>query len=125
MAAAYTLKETEELLALWFENPSWEQVLKCAKYFHRTPRSIVAKLSKEGVYTKTGYLDKQGRRPVTKLHLVNAIEKALGLELPDLDKAPKETLRVLLEEIEDVMKKLDRINDLLENQEIARQMGIE
>ena len=63
MAAAYSLKETEKLVAMYLENPSWDQVIECAKAFRRTPKSIVAKLSKEGVYAKTGYVDKQGRRP--------------------------------------------------------------
>ena len=46
MTAAYTKKEAEELVEKYLENPCWDGVLDCAKYFKRTPRSIVAKLSK-------------------------------------------------------------------------------
>jgi len=128
MAAAYTQKETEKLVSMYLENPCWDKVIECAKYFKRTPRSIVAKLSKEGVYTKTGYVDKQGRRPVTKLQLVTEIEKHLEVSLPDLDKAPKETLRLLLARIEKVqalLGELERLaEDEQENQVIQEQMRI-
>lgn len=128
MAAAYTQQETEKLVEMYLKNPTWEGVEECAKYFKRTPRSIVAKLSKEGVYTKTGYVDKQGRRPVTKLQLVTNIENMLGVSLPDLDKAPKETLRKLLEEISELSDFAGKVGKQLlneaENEEIRRQMRI-
>jgi hypothetical protein len=118
MTAAYTKKESEDLVELYLKNPGWDGVLECAKKFKRTPRSVVAKLSKEGVYNKTGYVDKLGRPPVTKLHLVTEIEKLLDVSLPDLDKAPKETLRTLHKEIDEVVTMAGNVaQDLLEQEE--------
>ena len=119
MGAAYTEKQAEELKKEYLKNPTREGVMDCARKFHRTPRSIVAKLTKMGVYVKNGYLDKLGRRPVTKLALVSQVEQLLGTELPDLDKAPKETLRTLRNGIQKV-----RQGHIEESQRISKQLGM-
>lgn len=100
--AAYTLKETEKMIQQYLQEPTWDTVLHIAAKMRRTPRSVVAKLSKEGVYKKSDYTDKLGRPVVTKARLVSDLENILDTQLTDLDKAPKETLRKLRDMIFDL-----------------------
>lgn len=124
--SAYTQEETEFLVETYLQDPCWDTVLHIAAKMKRTPRSIVAKLSKEGVYSKEGYTDKLGRRPITKLALVSDMENYLDVKLPGLDKAPKETLRILRDGLYDVTtsyeEALASLAEYSENAEIQRQM---
>lgn len=126
MSTAYTLQETDFAVKHYLENPSWETVQFIAAKLKKTPRSVVAKLSKEGVYSKEGYTDKLGRRPITKLQLVRDLEGYLDVTLLDLDKAPKETLRKLRDYVHDLQinyeNALQELADISENAEIMRQM---
>lgn len=124
--SAYTQKETEQMVSTYLEDPTWDTVLHIAAKMKRTPRSVVAKLSKEGVYSKEGYTDKLGRRPVTKLALVSDLEQYLDVNLPGLDKAPKETLRLLRDYLYDLTtnyeEALASLAEYSENAEIQQQM---
>lgn len=125
--SAYTQKETEFVVNTYLEDPNWDTVLHIAAKMKRTPRSVVAKLSKEGVYSKEGYTDKLGRRPVTKLALVSDLEQYLDVNLPGLDKAPKETLRILRDGLYDITVNyedaLASLAEYSENAEISTQMA--
>lgn len=124
---AYTLKETDRMIELYTEEPTWDRVLHIAAKMRRTPRSVVAKLSKEGVYKKSEYADKLGRPVVTKPRLVADIEHILDTKLLDLDKAPKETLRKLRDMIYDLSVNyehaLAELADAVENVETLRAMN--
>lgn len=124
---AYTLKETEHLVSTYLESPCWETVLHLAAKMRRTPRSVVAKLSKEGVYKKSDYTDKLGRPVVTKPRLVADLQYILDTELPDLDKAPKETLRKLRDMIYDLSVNYETVladlASMTEDLETARRMN--
>ena len=126
MSAAYTLKETEFAVETYLRAPNWDTVLHIAAKLRKTPRSVVAKLSKEGVYSKEGYTDKLGRRPITKLQLVRDLESYLDVPLLDLDKAPKETLRKLRDYVHDLQQNyesaLQELADTSENLELVRNM---
>ena len=126
MTAAYTLKETEIMREMYLAEPQYSTVISIATKLRKRPRSVVAKLSKEGIYTKSGYVDKLGRPPITKVRLVHSIETALGLKLPDLDKCPKETLRLLEKAIVEIDKDLEACLSALastkENYDIAQEM---
>lgn len=126
MSAAYTLKETEFAVDNYLKNPTWDTVLHIAAKLRKTPRSVVAKLSKEGVYSKEGYTDKMGRRPVTKLQLVRDLEDYLDVSLLDLDKAPKETLRKLRDYVYDLQVNYDtalkELADINENAQLFNDM---
>ena len=66
-------------------------------------KSIIGKLSREGVYRREIYKTKSGETPVTKVEIVSNIAEALGLEVDNLlglDKAPKNTLKTLEKGIE-------------------------
>lgn len=88
----YTPEEENKLSAY---DGTLKSVQKLSQELDRSQRSIIGKLSKMGIYQKATYKSKTGVL-VTKLELVSKIEANLDCELPGLDKAPKETLKVLL-----------------------------
>ena len=64
----------------------------------KTPKSIIGKLSREGVYRRSVYKTKTGESPTTKVELVAELAEALGISpgvLAGLEKAPKNVLKVL------------------------------
>ncbi len=66
----------------------------------KSVRSIVAKLSREGVYKKKEYVTKQGEPAVKKDAHADAIGAILGLSEPDtesLTKANKQALKKIFE----------------------------
>ena len=95
MVSNYSKKETDKLIDMYTANPCLEMVNKCAVLLNKPRKSIISKLSKEGVYIRKGYLTKTGETPITKLQLVRSLEDALDTKFPDLAKAPKSTLQVL------------------------------
>jgi len=119
---AYTQKETDFAVENYLLEPNWDTVLHIAAKLKRTPRSVVAKLSKEGVYSKEGYTDKLGRRPITKLALVSDMEKYLDTSLPGLDKAPKETLRLLRDGLYDLTENYEKVLSMLSDYEETAQV---
>ena len=62
----------------------------------KSPKSIIGKLSREGVYRRSVYKTKTGESPVTKEQIVRDIEDALGMgheSLTGLEKSPKNILK--------------------------------
>lgn len=91
----YTDEQTAMLKAAYLEKPSKETVEALAEKFGKTVRSIVAKLSKEGVYKAKEYTTKQGEKPIKKDEQADAIGKILRLsdgEADSLAKANKTAL---------------------------------
>ena len=71
-----------------------------ANELNKSVKSIIGKLSREGVYQKTEYLSKTGERPITKKQMVEIIAKELvgeSSKLAGLEKAPKADLKYLLD----------------------------
>ena len=94
----YTEEQTAFLVEKYQENPSMETVVLLAEKYGKTTKSIIGKLSREGVYKRAVYKSKSGESPITKLELVSNIAENLGIEvesLAGLDKAPKTTLKAL------------------------------
>ena len=88
----YTPEQTSALVHQ-YKQGSTVQML--ALHFGKTVRSIVAKLSREGVYQKAEYVSKTGERPVKKDVHADAIGAVLGLSEADvtsLTKANKSAL---------------------------------
>ena len=97
----YTSEETENIVKQYQDNPTRETVDRLASVYNKSARSIIGKLAKEGVYQRVEYRTKTGEVPVTKLQIVEDIQSQLGCEsLTGLEKAPKETLKILKENIE-------------------------
>ena len=92
----YTPDITAYMLKEYQAEPNRETVDRLAKELDKSAKSIIGKLSREGVYRRQVYTTKQGAAPVTKLEIVANIAIALGFEADDLlglDKTPKLVLQ--------------------------------
>ena len=107
---SYTTEEWEDIRTTYLANPTRETVDALAAKYDRTVRSVVGKLSKEGVYKKAVYRTKLNEIPCTKEELVEMIAKALSTPselLEGLEKAPKNALRLILGALDsDALKSL-------------------
>jgi len=95
---SYTEQITKELIEAYEDEPTRETVERLAETYGKSVKSIIGKLSREGVYRREVYRSKTGDLPVTKVEVVNSIADVLGIEpesLAGLEKAPKATLRNL------------------------------
>ena len=98
MGMNYTEEQTEYLVEQYEASPSMETVQYLADELGKTTKSIIGKLSREGVYKRAVYKSKSGESPITKLELVSNIAENMGVEvesLAGLDKAPKTALKTL------------------------------
>ena len=88
----YTPEMTETIKAEYLAGVS---VAEIAEKVGKTTRSVIAKLSKEGVYKAKEYVSKTGEKPVKKDSTAEAIGAVLGLsegEIDSLTKANKTAL---------------------------------
>jgi hypothetical protein len=92
---------TEEMVASMTEayqtNPSRDTVDALAKQFGKTTRSVIAKLSREGVYVAQPRTTKTGEPVVSKAQFVSAIESHFDITMPTLVKSGKQDLQKLAE----------------------------
>jgi len=91
----YTPEIASVLVKEYTENPTAETVKALAERFGKTTRSIIAKLSREGVYRAKEYVSKTGEKPVKKDTHADAIGAVLRLteaETESLTKANKSAL---------------------------------
>ena len=98
----YSKEETEKLIAEYQKSPSKETVARLAEELDRSTKSIIGKLSREGVYRREEYKTKTGEKPVTKLELVTIIADGLEMsphDLEGLEKTPKPVLKKLSDAI--------------------------
>ena len=96
----YTKEQTEHIVKQYMEQPSMDSVRVLADEMDKSIKSIIGKLSREGVYKKTEYLTKTGEKPVTKRELVEKVAEILAVEyqaLAGLEKSPKSSLKLLEE----------------------------
>jgi hypothetical protein len=100
MKRKYTTQETEEILATWKASPTQETVNNLAAKYNTTRRSIIAKLSYNGVYIKPVYISKSGEVPVSKSELVQELaELFTANELEQLIKLNKVTIKKIIKYI--------------------------
>jgi len=98
----YTESETSYMVELYKETPTAETVDILVEQLKRSKKSIIGKLSREGVYRREVYVSKTGEKPITKIEIVSNIADALEIEvgsLSGLEKSPKETLKKLLQAV--------------------------
>ena len=96
---AYTAEQTTKMIGDYTASPTVETVEKLAQEFGKTVKSVVAKLSREGVYKKKEYVSKTGEKPVKKDALANELQEAFKLtasEADSLTKANKTALAKIL-----------------------------
>ena len=98
-AKNYTEEMVSEMTTAYTENPTRETVDALAQQFGKTTRSIIAKLSREGVYIAQPRTTKSGEPVVSKSELVSEIADHFGIELPTLVKAGKADLQRLVDAI--------------------------
>ena len=94
----YTEEQTNMLVGAYLDKPTPETVEELAEYMSKSKKSIIGKLSREGVYRREVYVSKTGDKPITKVEIVSNIAESLGLEnssLSGLEKSPKAALRSL------------------------------
>lgn len=94
----YTEEMTDTMVREYTSNPCPETVEMLAEMFGRSKKSIIGKLSREGVYRREVYVSKTGESPITKVEIVSNIAEVLGVEvgsLAGLEKSPKAALRNL------------------------------
>ena len=102
-AVNYTPEQTAALVNAYVAAPTEETVKAFATTFGKSVRSIVAKLSREGVYVKKEYKTKDGSEAFAKDELATMIGKLVGLsegESESLAKANKTALRKILAKIQ-------------------------
>jgi len=95
---SYTEQITKELIEAYENEPTRETVEKLAEIYNKSVKSIIGKLSREGIYRREIYKSKTGEVPVTKNEIVNNIADSLGIEveaLSGLEKSPKAALKNL------------------------------
>lgn len=70
-----------------------------AKDLGKTVKSVIAKLSREGVYIKAEKVTKTGKAVTSKADLVAQIRDIIKADVPSLVKATKADLEILLERL--------------------------
>ena len=94
---------TDEMVASMTEqyvaNPTRETVDALAQEFGKSVRSIIAKLSREGVYVAQPKVTKSGEPVVRKAELVALLEAHFEVAIPTLVKASKADLQRLVDSI--------------------------
>ena len=95
MAINYTQDQVEYIVNQYRLSPTRETVEKLAEELEKSIKSIIGKLSREGVYKKTEYTTKTGEKPITKSQLVQELEELLECSLQGLEKAPKTCLTAI------------------------------
>ena len=103
MTVNYTKEQVEYMIDKYNESPTRETVQTLSEELGKSTKSIIGKLSREGVYQKAVYVSKTGELPVTKKELVIKLADAVDgdlEELEGLEKAPKKELKYLLSLVE-------------------------
>ena len=100
MSVNYTEQQVQHMIEQYQSNPTRETVENLAEELNKSIKSIIGKLSREGVYQKTVYKTKTGEDPVTKKELVEELSDLVGIEydmIAGLEKSPKIDLKRLVE----------------------------
>ena len=95
-AKNYTDEMVETMHELYTAEPTRETVEQLAEDFGKSVRSIIAKLSREGIYVSQPRVTKTGEPVVRKAELVAQIEEHFDIEVPSFVKASKADLQELL-----------------------------
>ena len=76
----YTELSTKYMVQEYTADPTRETVEKLAEELDKSIKSVIGKLSREGVYRREIYKTKSGETPVTKVEIVSSIAESLGLD---------------------------------------------
>ena len=95
----YTDKMVEHMVSEYKANPTRATVDALANEFGKSVRSVIAKLSREGVYVAQQRQTKSGEPVVRKAELVTQLETHFEIQLPSLVKASKVDLEHLIKAV--------------------------
>ena len=95
----YTDAMVEKMTEAYEANPTRETVEVLANEFGKSVRSIIAKLSREGVYVAQPKVTKTGEPVVREAELVALLEARFGTTMPTLVKASKADLQKLIDKV--------------------------
>lgn len=106
MATNYTEEQVEVMVAWYKADPTRDCVDTLAKEFDKSVKSIIGKLSREGVYQKQVYKTKTGEMPMTKADIILNLSQLLDIDsskIMGLEKAPKQDIKYLTENVNKVI----------------------
>ena len=98
MSVNYTEEQVSLMIEQYENEPTRETVENLAGKLNKSIKSIIGKLSREGVYKKTVYKTKTGETPITKKELVEELADYLDISyisIAGLEKSPKAALKIL------------------------------
>ncbi len=104
MSVNYTEEQVNYMVKTYETQPTRETVNALADELNKSVKSIIGKLSREGVYKKTVYKTKTGEDPVTKKELVEELAGILDISansIVGLEKSPKSDLKNLVDTLRD------------------------
>lgn len=93
----YTDEMVAQMTKAYEANPTRETVEDLASTLGKSVRSIIAKLSREGVYVAQPKVTKTGEPVVRKQELVAMLQDHFGVQMPTLVKASKADLQKLVD----------------------------
>ena len=96
----YTDEMVAQMTEAYVANPTRETVEVLATSKGKSVRSVIAKLSREGVYVAQPKVTKTGEPVVRKQELVVALQDHFGIAIPTLVKASKADLQRLVDSID-------------------------
>ena len=108
MSVNYTPEQVDLMKEQYTKNPSRETVENLAETLDKSIKSIIGKLSREGVYRKTVYKTKTGEDPETKKEIVESIADTLDIDyepVAGLEISPIAALKVLRSGINECLDK--------------------
>ena len=111
MIVKYTEEMEQELEKAYLSVKDYDErreiINTLAQKWDKTPRMLIAKLNKMGIYETRPNISKvTGEKPQTKEQIVRKIEHVLNAgSMEGLEKAPKLVLLALLRGLDDVNKK--------------------
>lgn len=102
MSINYTEQQVKLMIDEYTNEPTRETVEALAEQLDKSVKSIIGKLSREGVYKKTVYKTKTGENPETKKEIVQDVAEKLSINyesIAGLEKSPKSALKILRDAI--------------------------
>jgi hypothetical protein len=109
MAANYTEEQVKHMVEAYRARPDRTTVDMLAEDLNKSVKSIIGKLSREGVYQKAIYKTKTGEVPVTKAELVSNLAEFLDIDsikIMGLEKAPKQDIKYLCESVTSLVQEI-------------------
>ena len=100
MAANYTDEQVRKMIIEYTLTPDRATVDRLAKELEKSVKSIIGKLSREGVYQKQLYKTKSGEVPMTKAEIIKELASVLAIDsskIMGLEKAPKQDIKYIYE----------------------------